>query len=169
MICEKCLNEFANVHLQQIVNGEKTEMHLCSKCAATLGIIYDDSLSFDDFFQSFVDSFLTQQNEAINLTDEKQLLICQSCGLTYPKFKSTGRFGCASCYDTFSQDLTAILSSIQAGSVHKGKFPSKYGKEIIKEREIDELKKQLSQAVEKEEYEEAVKLRDKIKNLSAGE
>ena len=34
MICDECKKNDATVHLTNIVNGKKTERHLCADCAA---------------------------------------------------------------------------------------------------------------------------------------
>ncbi len=33
MLCQKCNKNKASVYYNKIVNGEKTEMYLCSECA----------------------------------------------------------------------------------------------------------------------------------------
>ena len=48
---------------------------------------------------------------------------------------------------------------------HSGKLPSRASEDVIKKRKIDELKAQLNAAVQKEDFEQAAVLRDKIKQL----
>jgi len=33
MFCEHCHGRAANVHLVRIINGKKSELHLCNECA----------------------------------------------------------------------------------------------------------------------------------------
>ena len=33
MFCEHCHGRVANVHLVRIINGKKSELHLCNECA----------------------------------------------------------------------------------------------------------------------------------------
>jgi len=33
MICQECQQETATVHITKIINGRKTELHLCHRCA----------------------------------------------------------------------------------------------------------------------------------------
>lgn len=40
MFCENCHARIANVHIMKINNGEKTEAHLCSECAANKNQIH---------------------------------------------------------------------------------------------------------------------------------
>ena len=58
-----------------------------------------------------------------------------------------------------------VLKNIQGSVYHSGKIPKKAGAELYVKREIENLKSELKRAVEKEEYEQAAKLRDKIKSL----
>ncbi len=38
MRCEHCNEREATTHIKKIINGNKTELHLCSECAAELGV-----------------------------------------------------------------------------------------------------------------------------------
>lgn len=161
MICEKCLSKQATVHMQQIVNGEKSEAHLCADCAAAQG---EMTFTFDNFFQGFLDNFMTQQQTQ----QPVQVLQCPHCGLTYPQFKSAGRLGCRHCYDTFRAELGTILKNVQASDAHHGKYPKKSGAKLFAEREIESMKAALRKAVENEAFEEAASLRDEIRRLQSG-
>ena len=56
MLCQNCGKHEATTHIKSVVNGEYTQLHLCSTCAGKLG--YGDVFSgfgFDlgDFFGNF--------------------------------------------------------------------------------------------------------------------
>lgn len=36
MLCERCQERPASVHVTRIINGEKTELYLCQECAREL-------------------------------------------------------------------------------------------------------------------------------------
>ena len=165
MICEHCYIKQATVHMQQIVNGEKSEIHLCADCATVQS---DSQLSFDHLFQGFLDSFLTQHVQGAAQVSARQAVKCAGCGLSYPKFKSIGRLGCAGCYDTFRTELYAIFKNVQSGVVHQGKFPQKFGAPLQRERRLEDLKLALADAIEREAFEEAAQLRDDIRALQKG-
>lgn len=169
MLCERCNMQNATVHLQQNVNGEKTDIYLCANCAGEneLGI------SFGNLFQGFLESFFGSQ---ANLSFEKKgeaaensSLKCDNCGLTYDSFKKTSKLGCASCYTAFKKELEYIIKNIQGNNAHEGKFPKRSGQELIQKREIERLKLMLKRALEEEEYEEAAKIRDMIRERSASD
>ena len=44
MICQQCETRPATLHFTKIINGEKTEMHVCEQCASENG----DTFSFSN-------------------------------------------------------------------------------------------------------------------------
>ena len=182
MLCENCGENEANVRYTQIVNGVKKEMKLCGKCADELGIGDMDfsmpinlSSFLSDFFDDNEDNFLP------NFTNVKELK-CDECGMRYNEFIDTGKFGCAKCYDIFTNKIDSILKNLHASNRHigrKGKIVKPVlDKGYIKKEEInkkieeknqfskiDELKEDLKQAIKEERYEDAAKLRDEIKKI----
>ena len=52
MLCEKCQKQAASVYVTKIINGQKTEMHLCQNCAQSLGE-FDLNIDLPNFFASF--------------------------------------------------------------------------------------------------------------------
>ena len=157
MICERCQQKTASVHLQQIINGKKTEQHLCKECASQ----FEMPISLEQFFQGFLDSFASSPQAAeVN---------CPECGFSFKRFKDSGRLGCKACYPAFSDELTLLLKQLHGSSKHQGKFPKKAGTALLSMRRIETLRHHLNKAVESEEYEEAARLRDEIRQLEAGE
>ncbi len=165
MYCERCHQQPATVHMQQFANGQKTEIHLCTDCASQM----DMHVTFDNFFQGFLDAFFNSQNKSVSSESmQVKMIKCDTCGLTYDGFKNTGRLGCANCYETFKTELNALLKNIQGSSQHQGKFPKKAGSQLLAKRHIKNLKFQLTKAIESEEFETAAKLRDEIRELEGG-
>ncbi len=163
MLCEKCKKNSATVYYQQIVNGEKTELHLCPECASKMHGV----MSFDNMFKGFLDSFMDMGMGDVGYT-KLNSFACPSCKMTFEEFKQTGKVGCADCYDAFKRQLVPVLKNIHGQPRHSGKIPKKAGAELYTKREIEKLKIELKKAVEKEEYELAAKLRDEIKALEGG-
>jgi protein arginine kinase activator len=84
------------------------------------------------------------------------------CGTTIEIWGETGRLGCAKCYDTFRTLLVPLIYKVQAGAEkHLGKRPKN-----IKES-AQSLEKQMAIAVKEERYEDAAKLRDRIRDLKS--
>jgi protein arginine kinase activator len=151
----------ATVHMQHIINGEKRETHLCADCAAA----QENFISFEDFFQGFLNSFLSPENQSAVISKSEEELRCPRCGLTYRRFKNIGRLGCAQCYNTFQTDLDAVFKNVQAGTSHIGKIPEKSGSALKAKRYSETLRTELAKAVAEERFEEAARLRDKIRGI----
>ncbi len=161
MLCEKCKKNTATIFFQQIVNGEKNEFHLCEECAAKM----HESVSFDTMFNDFIEGFMDMSGIGYS---EKLSNKCPSCGMSFDSFRQTGKMGCIDCYSSFKKQLEPLLKNIQGSTVHSGKYPKKAGAELYIKREIENLRTALKKAVENEEFEEAVRLRDKIREMEGG-
>jgi len=71
--------------------------------------------------------------------------------------------GCPQDYEVFAQPLLPLIESIHDGKTfHCGKVPSTTPKRTKNQVELHSLKLKLEQAVKKEDYELAAKLRDQI-------
>jgi protein arginine kinase activator len=100
---------------------------------------------------------------------------CPACGLSYVDFKKIGRLGCGECYNVFRKYLAPLLKRIHGSSQHIGKSPlrcpakikSGASKVTKKKMCLEELKAQLQNAIAKEAFEEAARLRDQIKEMEA--
>ena len=91
---------------------------------------------------------------------------CPDCGFTQADFKKTGRFGCPECYDAFSGNLDGLLRTMHRDVRHVGKTPGAHKNQAAAEK-LKTLEKRLEEAVSKEEFEQAVALRDEIAALKA--
>lgn len=162
MLCENCNIREATVHKTKIVDGVKEEIHLCEECAKKSELF---SLENNFLIHNFL-SALLEGNITPNITvSDEQIIKCPQCGSTYNDFKHNGRLGCNMCYSTFNNMLAPLIRRIQGNNTHIGKIPKKSGSSIRLRRKIKDLKNQLQQLVEREEFEEAAKIRDEIKRL----
>lgn len=159
MVCEKCHERPASVHITRIINNEKTEMYLCQECAREVQPQWDFSLP--KFLASLLD-YEPGFNFGIPQTER-----CEQCGLTYDQFHQTGRLGCPACYRYFTSRLEPLVHKIQGSTRHRGKVPRRGGGALRLEREIEILRTQLQELVAKEEFEKAAQLRDRIRDLEA--
>jgi protein arginine kinase activator len=90
---------------------------------------------------------------------------CEACGLTYLEFRNQGRFGCAHDYDAFKAELLPLLESIHGDVRHAGKAPRRLPRTPGTQAELTTLRRRLQQLVTEENYEEAARIRDRIKEL----
>ncbi len=162
MKCQKCNEREATTHIHKIINGKKTEHHLCSKCAAESG---EFSFSFGNDFDDFFGGFFGNTAKHITPPSEK---VCDGCNLTLSQFLKSGRLGCCKCYDSFKDALRRPLKQIHGTTEHTGKIPQRGGAKISIQTKIRHLQSELDTAVLNQEFEKAAQLRDEIKALKDG-
>lgn len=93
---------------------------------------------------------------------------CPGCGFSRSKFQQTGRLGCSQCYLTFSDEILSRLGPMHRGLRHFGKHPEGFEGDAFSERLLKECKERLEEAVKAENYEEAARIRDEIRQLEEG-
>lgn len=156
MKCEKCKEKEATFYYSSNVNGDVTEKHLCSECAREEGfgsaLDYRPTSMFDGMFDSFFGDFFSPRRSLL------------------------------SAFDSFGSPLRAIMApalpriNIVIGqpqeqteraplSEAEQKIPEDAGEDVKARREIAALKHQLQEAVAAENFEKAIELRDKLKEL----
>lgn len=165
MLCQECGKRPATLHFTKIVNGEKTEFHVCESCAREKGeLIPGTTNGFS--IHNLLSGLLDFDPSAANTVGVKpQSLRCEECGLTYSQFSKIGRFGCSACYKQFSDRLDPLFRRVHGNTVHVGKVPKRSGGLIKVRREIENLKKEMHAEIEHEEFENAAKIRDRIREL----
>lgn len=161
MFCDICGKNKATVHLTEIVDNEMSELHLCEECAREKSSQMEQHFGLSDLLAG-----LTDLGSALGtpITKEKK---CSDCGLSIADFKKTGRLGCSECYGVFKEFLTPLLKRIHGSTQHLGKTPVKIPKVSRPKSELENLKAKLQKAIQLEEFEEAAKLRDKIRRLES--
>ncbi|MFW5972182.1 MAG: UvrB/UvrC motif-containing protein [Bacillota bacterium] len=169
MICQNCNEREASVHLTKIINGDKTEVYLCDKCAKETGQIpFAGNNPFA--FQNLLKGILNPNQSSYDQSSNE--IKCETCGLSYKQFTNNGLFGCSDCYQSFSNKLDPLMKRIHGSINYNGKVPSRRGSELKAKREIQDLRKEMQEAVSEENFEKAAEIRDIIKdkedNLNSG-
>ncbi|QYR22147.1 UvrB/UvrC motif-containing protein [Paenibacillus sp. sptzw28] len=166
MLCQECGKKPSTLHFTKIVNGEKTEFHICESCARERGEGIPgtaNGFSIHSLLSGLLDF---EPGSGVNSFGAKpQQLRCEKCGLTYTQFSKMGRFGCSNCYTQFGSKLDPILKRVHGNSMHIGKIPKRTGGQIQLKREIEELRRELQNRIEHEEFENAAQIRDRIREL----
>lgn len=167
MLCQDCKKRPATYHVTKVVNGEKTEMHLCEVCAkerGDLGITFE-APTIHQLLAGLL-NFGGQASEAVEGgSPPTQEPVCRGCGLTYAEFARTGKLGCGRCYDEFETQLEPLIRRIHGAPQHTGKAPARLGKRIRARRELAGLRAELQVAIQQERFERAAELRDRIRQL----
>lgn len=153
MKCEKCSKE-ANFHYSSNINGEKTERHLCTDCAREEGfggaLDYRPVAAFDRMFDSMFEDFFAPRRSLLSAFD---------------MFGSPMRRMMAPAFPHINIVIGAPETETQAPSQAEAKIPVDAGEEVKTARELSALKYQLEEAVKAENFEHAIELRDRIREL----
>ena len=155
MKCQKC-TKAATLHITEIVSEDQVEeMHLCEECA--------HKYLYEPQQKQAGKSAAASAEEG----DEPAVMNreCEVCGIKFVDFRNTGRLGCPHDYEEFRDELTPLLENIHGETRHCGKVPRRLPQSKQTQSELLQLRKQLLQAVNKEAYEEAARLRDRIRRL----
>jgi protein arginine kinase activator len=166
MLCERCHQREAAVKFTQVVGNEKASLHLCKMCAEGQGLnnpLLDISKVFGKIIIAILSEHLASKTDTSS-DQESDDTVCTGCGISWQEFKAKGRFGCAVCYDTFTENLKTLLRRLHGNNRHIGK---NILSDVQRENEsVISLKEKLQKAVEKEEYEVAAELRDRIRKFT---
>jgi protein arginine kinase activator len=161
MLCCICKEKEATVHLTQIAGDKVQKVDLCEECAKQKGVNDPAGFSLADLLLGLGASQEIEQSAAGGTVK------CPKCGFTQADFKKSGRLGCAQCYTTFSEGLEGLLRTLHKGPRHAGKVP----RALCQTRDLSDrlklLQKNLAQAVQEEDFEQAARLRDEIKQTNA--
>jgi len=158
MVCDICGNNQATVHLTEIIDEKMTELHLCEECAQKKGAQMESHFGLADLLAGLADL-----GGQFTKTKKETKIKCPRCGLTYEDFKKVGRLGCGECYSAFKEALMPLLKRIHGSTQHYGKSPKKVTRLVKAKTDMQDLKTRLQKAIQLEEFEEAAKLRDKIR------
>jgi protein arginine kinase activator len=159
MMCDDCGKNPATVHLTEIIDSQMTELHLCEECARKKSQEMEQNFGLSDLLGGMADINKTEKDP------EAAKIKCPNCGLSYVDFKKIGRLGCGECYIAFKKYLAPLLKRIHGSSQHVGKAPAKSAKGLKKEIDIQDMRNKLQRAIEQEQFEEAARIRDTIKEL----
>jgi protein arginine kinase activator len=160
MKCQSCANP-ATVHLTDILNGKKREVHLCQGCAEKQQLFKKQELNLPAILQALIGQHVGP------LTDELARLACPVCGTKYMEFRAEGRLGCPNDYEVFRVGLGPLLQRIHRSGRHVGKAPRHGRRSAAEQAELLDLRRRLGQAVADEAFEDAARLRDLIRQKEA--
>lgn len=138
MKCNKCKKREAVINIFEIEkDGVKIRRHLCEDCAKNEGI--EDKISSPVVMKP-----------------------CPKCGSTYEEVFEKMELGCEECYRNFKPILISIFRKFQDADKFGGKVIEQVNEALLIKMKLRNLKKKLEKLIELEDYEEAVKVRDKI-------
>ncbi len=172
MLCQQCKKNNASIFYKETVNGKTTSYALCPECAAKLteeGKIKEVKDPFTTFFDDpFGDLFNNMLGIPANQISS-QKSVCPDCGCTLSMIQNTGMLGCPTCYRFFAEALEPTVRNIHGNTRHIGKIPGDREAKKAKKDKLASLKKELSEAIKAENFEQAAVLRDQIRDLESSD
>jgi Uncharacterized protein with conserved CXXC pairs len=187
MLCERCKIREANIQYTEVINGERTEHSFCAQCAKEMDFgpyaaIFDGELPLGKLLSGLLGLEETTQKK-----EQMSQVVCPTCRLTYEEFIQNSSFGCQDCYSVFDLLISDNLKQLQGSDAHCGKHPRfntgsvpetgepvtadlhpADGTAMSEKEQVTILNAKLKDAVHREDYETAARLRDQIKALKGG-
>jgi protein arginine kinase activator len=162
MTCQRCPEE-ATVHLTESIDGEVREVHLCAPCAREAGVptpqVAPPELALDAVLNGLI---LAHVGELVGDLAQRA---CPLCGLRFMEFRTGGRLGCPHDYRAFDRGLLPLIRRAHGASRHVGKMPRR--RRPGDPTRTLRLRTELRQAIAREDYERAARLRDQIRQKDA--
>ena len=152
MLCDECKTRAATIYFKEVLADHTVELHLCDECAQKRGFLANKSLSPIEILQK-----LLKEKGA---KDEQ--VLCPVCYLSLAEFKKVGRFGCSFCVSAFGTHIKNLIKQIHHSERHIGRKSASGEKKGF---EVFKLREELKVALEKEAYEEAAKIRDRLRHF----
>lgn len=180
-ICQICKKNPATIHLTDIHNNVKKEVHICESCAAEKGFNLQGATNLPQLLGLAAKKgaggsagAAAAGSQTRSKPAEKDL-ICLHCGTTWSQFSERGRLGCPHDYASFDVKLRPLIANQLAvnltdqESFHVGKRPGPRQPDAEREQRVRGLVKRLRAAVAEENYEAAARLKSELDGLRAGD
>jgi len=160
--------------------GQEQELYVCPVCAmevrvAEQGKKIDDlkktvnqlskkaaaSKKKPDPLPELMGMILDATLEIMNHALPSQEAVCPHCGITRSDYRKASRLGCATCYETFTKELSSLIADMHRTPQHTGKAPGR----PVPSKGMLKLMRRLKAAEQGLRVEEAVVLREAIRAL----
>lgn len=157
--CSVC-SKPAVYHVTALKEGNVSELHFCEQhfhdyMSKPESVSTEEGLSDELFPESNVENELSEADG----------IRCPNCGISYREFRESGRFGCPHDYVVFQERLLTLLENIHNDTEHRGKFPKRSPLDSKNQYRLIQLRRELTTAIETEDYEQAASLRDQIHSI----
>lgn len=180
MLCELCKHNDAEAVLhRKDANGEDEELYVCKKCLAAADgssdagtdsasvklkptIITPDGEPPPEFIQNFLDAAVDLIEGVVKADKLPKEPKCQVCGSTWRKIKESRTIGCPDCWSQFAKEIEKDFLCGSYGPKHVGNIP-KTTSDGKPSRAF--LEKELKDAVAKQNYRKAARIRKQLDAL----
>lgn len=163
MLCQKCHKSLATMRYAEVIGGKVSELQLCADC---MNRMQEEVTS--GFELSGASGSRGKKRAAATAAETEARVpnrVCRVCGADLKDAIQSGRVGCGACYDALGDSLEPLLRGFHVGLRHRGKEPHVTDERKLKRTELHSLRALLRSTLKSENYEEAAKLRDQIRDL----
>ena len=185
MKCELCHKNDAETVIYRVENGAKREMYVCAACAAkeshpprttfprgrarpgkesqdrtsSMSVTITGNGEPPPFIEALLSATADLVHHMANEDEQSKDIKCRTCGTKWSEVEANGSLGCPDCWSAFAKRLGPRLQATQRKVAHVGKSPEGAS------GDRKHLERQLREAIRKEDYKAAAKLRDALNAL----
>ncbi len=164
-VCQSCGEKPATVKFVEVVGGEKHTRHFCAECFPDTGSVIDPH-AIEEAASHLLESVKEMLGTPIPLQEaDIQSGECPGCGLTWDVFRNESRLGCPACYPYFQVEVDGVLERLHGATQHRGRAPKRETERLERRKRSAEIRVELSDAIQGEDYERAARLRDQLRSL----
>ena len=160
MMCQECGKKRATIHLTDFRDGQPVQKHLCEECYGKKEGV--PTLTSTQLLAALAAAVVPELQKMAGRE-------CPACGTNLLEFQrslalGSPRLGCPKDYEVFQDSLDELLRQMHGANRHVGKVPVGAAQKCAPEVPLEVLRRELEEAVRKENFERAARLRDQIKN-----
>lgn len=161
MKCQRC-EKSATFHITELTGGKPQELHLCEDHARQYLTESDSEQQGGNLAGALAQQLVGGTAEELARLDQQA---CPICGITFFEFRNQGRLGCPHDYICFQRELDPLIMNIHGESTHAGKRPRRLSTGTDEQTQLIRLRREMKDAIQRENYERASQLRDQIRQI----
>lgn len=167
MKCQRC-EKPATFHITELTGPQPQEHHLCETCFKAHFVQAEEEPAGPEPSLAGMLAKQLKLGQAAEQLQELDKRSCPQCGITFYEFRNQGRLGCPHDYVHFRKELLPLIANIHGEVRHVGKRPAgspAQGPNTDWQTVLIRLRREQREAISKENYEQAGKLRDEIDDI----
>lgn len=155
--CQRCKQRPATVHVTELAPvGGHAEAHLCGVCCQEVG------WQPTQVPPPVAELASAAPDEAASRPEDPAA--CPGCGLQWPEYHQVNLLGCAHDWTVFAAPLSELVERWHGAARHVGRRPGDPAPAVV-DAERAAAEAELAAAVADERYEDAARLRDRLRQL----
>jgi protein arginine kinase activator len=168
MRCNICKKDNAIIHIREYTDIGVRKINLCLECALKRGLntaVNNIDLLLADIIKKVLDIPTSNRKRGKKSLRQEISIVCPSCGMTLHDFSKQLKVGCPICYSVFEKIIDLIIYNYNNSLIYLGKLPDDIKKVTIQRSKLKQLKRELKESLDLEEYMKAAVIRDEIKKV----